>query len=289
MKAKESVKITIILLVVFIGLIGWGAAWSHLRAFQSESAEKLSSVASDSHEATRIRVLLRDCDEKILEHADKLAGAEGHRARTRREIVDLRDDKSREKRILKRAKELLSDTTQTRLNINGREYSLRQVEDDAVARVSNVKALDEKIALAEQVGSRLDMAIRDGEANLSKAKKLRQEMAERLNLLEIRLKSARVIESVAAFTEGLSENPIGPQTDLGKAFRSFEKRVASLERRNDVVSSGSRGGTIVDYESTSTVSALQAIDEVLADETSGPGKIEVASELGRALEDSIVD
>lgn len=253
----------IVVAVLAVLLFGWGTVRSHVQAVQSESTERLSQVASDTHEATRIRGLMRESSEKILDHQETLSEAEGHRERTQSEVERLQREIAKQKDILAKAKVLLSESNGQTVDVNGKRYSRQQVEDDAVARVSHFKALSETLKLKDQVIGRLDTAIRDGRANLAKAKTIRQQNAEGLKILEIRLQNARVIESVATFTQGLSEDPLGPQTELGKAFRSFSKRVASLERRNDVLSSENRGGMVVDYDNASNVSAIQAIDEVL--------------------------
>ena len=293
MKLTSIGKVVIVVAVLAVLLFGWGTVWSHVKAVQTESAAKISSVASDTHEAARIRVLLRESNEKILDHADKLADAEGHRARTQSEIASLQGEITKQKEILAKAKDLLSGAGGQMIDVNGKQYSRQQVEDDAVARVAHFKALIEKAKLKGQVIGRLDAAIRDGRTNLAKAKTMRQGNADGLKILEIRLQNARVIESVATFAQGLSEDPLGPQTELGKAFRSFEKRVASLERRNDVLSSENRDGLVVDYENTAHVNAIQAIDEVLGrdvDKQAATGRqanVRVAmDELAAVLNDS---
>jgi hypothetical protein len=266
----NAMKLALILAVLAILLLGWGTVWSHVKAVQVESAERISSVASDSHEANRIRVLLRASDEKILVHQDKLADVELQRARIASEIVALRGRIANQREILARARTLLSDPDRATMDVNGRSYTRQQVEEDAVARVSNLKALSANLQLQEQVIGRLDAALRDGSANLAKARQIREENVEQLNLLEIRLQNARVIESVTTFAQGLDEDPLGPQSELGKAFRGFERRVASLERRNDGVTAEHRPGMIVDYETSSRINAIDAIDGVLghADEGS---------------------
>ena len=266
----NAMKLALILVVLAILLLGWGTVWSHIKAVRVESAERISSVASDSHEANRIRVLLRASDDKILAHQDKLADLEHQRARIASEMVALRGRIANQREILVRARELLSDPGRGTMDVNGRLYTRQQVEEDAVARVSDLKALSANLQLQEQVIGRLDAALRDGQANLAKARQIREENVAQLNLLEIRLQNARVIESVATFAQGLDEDPLGPQSELGKAFRSFERRVASLERRNDGVTAEHRPGMIVDYETPARINAIDAIDGVLGHSDDGP-------------------
>ena len=124
----NTMKLALILVVLAVLLLGWSTVWSHVKAVQVESAERISAVASDSHEANRIRVLLRASDEKILVHQDKLADVEHRRARIGSEMVALRGRIANQREILARARTLLSDP--------GRQTMDGRPGDDRLHRVA---------------------------------------------------------------------------------------------------------------------------------------------------------
>jgi len=251
-------------------------------------------VSSDAQEAARIRVMLRDLSEDVLDYQDKLADVESQIVADSRAAERLEKAIGNQREILTKEQALLGQDKQS-YEIQGRTYTRKQVEEDALSRISHTKTLERDLDLKREVVARLNVALTDGRKNLGKAMATSREKAEELKVLEVRLHNARKLGEVAALGADLRDAPLAPRNELAEAFRGLKKRVRDAERRNDVLATEARGGLVIDWDGGTGLSATQALDEFLS--SSGGvetplaevGRPEVAAELSRALGDETTD
>ena len=279
---------TLVVLALASVILGPRKVLSHMVAGRELISSSVDEVSSDAQQAARIRVLLQGLDDDILEYQDKLADVEWQLADDRRVLQRLEAEIGNQREILAKERAMLQQDMPS-YEIQGKVYSSRKVEEDALSRISHTKSLEQQFDLKRQVVARLEAALNEGRTNLAKAMTARREKVEELKVLEARLRNARVLSQVAEIAKDLGEAPLAPQSELGKALRTFEKRVRDAERRNDVLSTEARGGMVIDWEGGSDLSASQALDEFLdsprgdQDSASTSSKKGVVVELGRAL------
>lgn len=263
MLKQVAIAIAVVLVVVLL-VLGPVKLITHLRAVRDVANQTVDEISPDVQEAARVRVLLRDLDKQLLNYQEQIASA-GEKAdaaeervtRNRNEIEDNRN-------ILKRARGLI-DGGPGPYDINNKSYTRDEVCADALARVRHVEALTSQLKVNEKMAEKLRAAEREGTTNLAKARALRDQKASELNTLEARLRNARLLAQVNDLTRGLRETPLGPSTELGKAFEAFRRRCRAAERQADHLATEARGGMVVDWaggpDHTENVSA--AIDRVL--------------------------
>ena len=189
--------------------------------------------------------MLRGFDEDVLEYQDKLADVESQLVEDRRAAQRLEMEIGNQREILTKEREMLKQERPS-YEIQGKPYSRQQVEEDALSRISHTKSLEQQIDLKRQVVARLESALTAGRKNQGAAVTARRERVEELKVLQARLQNARVLNQVAEIAKDLGEAPLAPQSELGKAIRSFAKRVRDAERRNDVLSTEARVGLVID-------------------------------------------
>lgn len=285
MSIKSIAIGALVVLALAAVILGPQKVRSHVLAGRDRISAGVDDVSSDAQEAARIQVMLRGFDEDVLEYQDKLADVESQLVEDRRAVQRLETEIGNQRDILAKEREMLKQDKPS-YQIQGKAYSRRQVEEDALSRISHAKSLEQQLDLKRQVVVSLEAALSDGRTNLGKAMTARREKVEELKVLEARLRNARVLSQVAEIAKDLGEAPLTP---LGKALHHFEKRVRDAERRNDVLATEARGGLVIDWEGGTGLSASQALDEFLAapradsGSASTSGKTGVVVELSRAL------
>ena len=263
MLKQVAIAIAVVLVLVLL-VLGPVKLLSHVRAARDVANQTVDEISPDVQEAARVRVLLRDLDKQLLSYQEQIASVDEKADATEERVTKHRKEIESNREILQRARALL-DAGPGPHDINGKRYSKDEVTTDALARVRHVETLTTQLEMHEKASEKLRAAEREGTANLAKAKVLRDQKAAELNTLEARLRNARLLAQVNDLTRGLRETPLGPNTELGKAFEGFRRRVRAAERQADYLATEARGGMVVDWaggpDRTEDVKA--AIDRVL--------------------------
>lgn len=234
--------------VALAGLVlGPASLISHWGATRELVRERVEAMSPDAEAAARIRVLLADMDDKILEYAQKLADVADRRDAAQRAAARIDSRLQSEKVVLQKAQGVL-DQARDIVQVGNRSYTREQVTSDAVARLRFCQQLTKEQEFQKQLAEQLRQAAAEGEANLAKARSARTSKAAELQSLEARLLNAGLLQQVNELTAELRDAPLGPRTELGQAFSSFEKRVRAVELQADFTSAESKQGLVIDWQ-----------------------------------------
>lgn len=251
-------------IVVAGGLIlGPTGLWSHIRAGLLGAKETVDEYSPDAHEVARIRVLLSDMDRDIEDYEQKILDIADQAAKTGTQAAAIQEELDSQKAILAKAKQFL-DSSEEKFEIGGRTYTRAELTMDASARLKRSEQLAKDLQLQEDLAAQLANAEKEGRQNLAKAREVRREKANELQVLEARLTNARLIQQVADLTRELSQSPTGPDSELAKAFDSFEKRVGRLERKALNAQHGTHDPALIDWEGSTPNEASKISDQIAA-------------------------
>jgi hypothetical protein len=251
-----------VLLAVGALAVGPRSLWTTVRGARDGLKSAIEESKSDVQQAAEVRVCLKDLDERILQFGDKLGEVEGRARAAERRVKAVEQDLAKERTLLKRARAMLEEGRDT-YRVGDRPYSRTEVNADALARLGRCEQLAKRLDFDRQVAGQLTAAVREARDNLANAVRVRQEKAAQLAALEARLENARMLGEVDALTRQLKESPFGPQSELAEKFQAFERRVESVERRNQL-GKALPGGGVVEWEKGPAPDAREAIDRFLA-------------------------
>lgn len=239
------------LTAVAVGLVmGPRAVWTTLRGVTHNAQESFERDKPDAQQVAELNVLLKDMDGNIHRFAEKLGEVQMRAQAADKRVQDLERESIRLRETLARAKDLLSECSET-MTVAGRRYTRAEVNADALARLARAEQLAKHLESERMLAKQLNDAVQEAKSNLDNAQLVRKEKATQLSSLEARLANARLQEEVQELTKGLVGQPIGPQTELAQKFDAFERRVNGAERRARQSNVNTTDG-FIDYEGKST-------------------------------------
>jgi phage shock protein A len=232
-----------------LGLVlGPRPLWTTLRGAREVAKGVFEDNKTDVQRAAEIRVGLKDLDDRIFSFGDKLAEVEIRARAAERRAGEVEQELEKQRGLLTRARELL-DGEQDSYCIGGRTYARAEVNADALARLARCEQLTKQLTFERQVVKQLGEAVQEARTNLARARQVRLEKTAELTALEARLDNAKLLQQVNELAGELKAAPLGPETDLAQKFESFERRVASVERRARAAEADNRGGVVLDWDS----------------------------------------
>ncbi|MEI7837148.1 MAG: hypothetical protein WCK05_12175 [Planctomycetota bacterium] len=259
---KKWLTIVVAVSVVAVLLFGVERTWSYLVTTRTSIQDGVDQNTPMSFEAARIKNLIQGKSEEILQYEDKVADLQGRADATTRAVADTGRKLEAERGLLAKIKGML-DSKQTRYTVGSGNYSYAEVNTDALARVDACKRMQEDISEQSSMLKELQKSVSQGQASAQDARRKLGELSASLARLEARNTNADIRTELAQITSSLSSSPTGQNSELEKACRNYERRVAVKERRASAKLTSSTATTI-DYSKTVvTQDAATEIDRLL--------------------------
>lgn len=261
-------KTLIIVVAVILGVVaiafGWDRTWSYMKGTQQVITEEVDNRTPIRLEAARIAALIEKENESILAYEDRVCDLEARRDSTARAFEEARKRLQAETDLLKRVKSLL-EQKQEQYRIGRNTYSYAEVNADALERLEAVKRIQESVTFNETLIYDLDQAIGQGRGSLADARKRLAELNSAMARLEARNTNADVRLELAKLTNSANAAPFSANSELEKAFRNYERRVAQKERQASARLANGSGQFRIDYSAAMvTQDAAAEIDRVLS-------------------------
>ena len=242
------------------------------RAFLHLSGDRVERSMPDEMVESVIKTKLSDFDAQIASYhvslgrlTDKVAAADA-------DLADGDKKLDSETALLRKSKGMLDQKNKVEYVISGRVYDREQVAADAQTRLARCQQLEAQLEAKKKLHAALKVAVKEGKDNLTKAKKMRQELVLELDGLKARLATARAREEVNQIAAAMKDLPTGLDSDLARALAEMKDRAATAEHKADYLANDAKGGNVVDWSNADTEDVSRAIGQYLGG-GSGPASI----------------
>ncbi len=267
---KSIVIVASIVLVLGLVVLGGEKTWSYAKGGQRMINEKVDQTSPMPLEAARIRALMDRENERVLQYEDKVLDLQGRAEATQKSVAEFTKKLDGEKQLIEQIGTLLAKR-QERYLIGGHEYSLAEVNSDALGRVEACKKTQEDIEFQKSLLHDLNLAVEQGRQSLGEAKKKYTELGGQLARLETRNANADIRMEVATLTNSLTSAPVSGNSALEDAFKNYERRVAQKERRAVSRLAATNAPHLINYDSNMvTQDAVPEIDRFLKSSSAQP-------------------
>lgn len=238
----------VVAVVLFLALFvfGWDKSWSYVKGTQRVVNEEVDSRAPMRLEVARVKSLIDKQNQIILEHEDKILNLESRRQATAKLIAEAQEKLSNETELLRRIKALL-DENREEYQIGRVVYSRAEVSNDSLQRLEAVKKMQETTAFHENLLADLDVATKQGRTSLTEARQHLVELKNAVARLEVRDSNAELRLEVARLTNAVAGAPLTADSELEKAYRNLESRVAQKENQAGAKLTELQGQFRIDY------------------------------------------
>lgn len=235
-------------MAVAAGLVGLGgAALLGPTAFRTtvlgareNAKETIDSLKSDSQLAAEVKVELEQLDQDIASRAGKLGVFANKLEAAKAELKQLNKRLADERTILKRAAAML--TAGAPVEINGRMYTMAELNEDAASRAEAYKRLQATTKVREKAKEELQKLIDTVTAELANHRDHRVELAGKLSNLTIRLEGAQMVAEMDAYASRLRSSNAVQRAQ--HAMDQLEQRVIGLESQTSAALATTTPGKI---------------------------------------------
>jgi chromosome segregation ATPase len=211
-----------------VALVGPGRIWTTIRGLQTQVGDNWENGLSDDALEAQVKVKLKDLDTQVRgyqarvgEVADRLAAAETRTSELKRQL-------DAEKQLLARVKNLL-DQCQPVYEISSRVYTRQEITEEGKMRLSRCQRLEQQLESQQKLTGDLKRSLEQGRATLAEAQRVKQDLVAELETLKVKLTNARARKDLAELTEGVSTNPLGPDSELAQKLDLLRKRLREAE------------------------------------------------------------
>ena len=260
MKPKSMFIVALVVLGLAVFLFG-KEAFSYLSGARRYARDTVKKRIPPELEISRLEAMLDRLDCVIGERRKALVDMQIRAAQLEEELSQRRERIEADKVVLSKAVALL-ENRQDSYVIGGVTYSHAEV--DADARIKAQRFRQDKVLLVarQRTLELLSVAVTDAKKTVSDAEVERQQLANSVQLLTVRLESLTTASQVA--TDRAHDNG----QSLGNAYRRIQQGIADLAHRLDtnerLLAMRKTGTAGIDYPDGSTrQSGLEALREVL--------------------------
>ena len=260
MKPKTMLIATIVVLGLAVFLFG-RETLSYLSGARRYARDTVKERIPAELEITRMESMLSRLDGIIDERRRALVDMQIQAATLERENSQRQQRLQEDKTVLTKAVALL-ENRQDSYVIGGLTYSHAEVDTDARIKAQRFRQDKALLAARQQTLERLSVAVTEVRKTVSDAEIERQQLANSLQVLTIRLESLETASQVA--TDRTHDNG----QSVGSAYRRIQQGIVDLAHRLDrnerLLAMRKTGTAGIDYADGSTQqSGLEALKEVL--------------------------
>jgi hypothetical protein len=230
---------TCVVAVLLIGMIGAAAVAKskvavHAQAWWDRTVRGIEESMPDAQLEEVAQIKIKGYDEKVGALHVTVGRLADRLAAGKVEVEEMERQLAAEKRLLTRAKNMLEgETTRTRFEVGGRMVTRDQLAADAESRLNRCMQLDATMMAKRKLVEQLALAHSDGQANVVKAKQLKQGLMGELDAVKARLAVANSQREMMDIVAALRDAPLGPDSDVARALGMLKDRAAALERMGE--------------------------------------------------------
>lgn len=243
-------KILIGVVIVFslsIIVLGWDKTVSYVEGGREHTNKELDKKVPLEFEVSRAQALMRKETDRISGYECKLADLAGRRDLTSRKIKEVQAQLVGKKATLRKIMTLLEQKKE-QYQIGPNVYTFAEVNNDALARLQDVRKMEENVAFHESLVHDLDGAIKQGRSNLVECRSKLAELNSKIEHLRVRNTNANIRGEVAKLANSLVGAPLLADSELEKVTANIERQVVTNERRVEARLNSGKANYKIDYD-----------------------------------------
>ena len=256
-------------------VLGPARTWSYVAGLTTMAGEAADEATPMQLEIARTRSLLDAERHKVDAYEDQVMDLQARAEQADREAQHLAQRQSELRDVLARARQVLRDGPSEQAPggdyyiISERRYRPEEVERDAAARLASLEEVTTELEFRHTLASDLREAARQGEALLAEARLRQAEVAQALEQLQIRSKTAEARVQAGELAAAVAKLPADADSgELRRAMANLESRISRQERQADRLGSSTGADALsIDYTGSRgrAASLLDRLDAELGD------------------------
>lgn len=247
-------------------LVGWSTFSSYARTGARMATEAAHDAVPVSFEIERMRTLITDLDEVMLEQRSKLI----------KQAVDIQYLEQDVNRIQERCSHLTNEVTSARnvlgvkrdvYLIGNKEYSYDKVASEATAKASSLQRARGIYEAKAETLSALKNAVAQAEAQIARAEQQREAYNLRLSQLEAQAENIAIRQELATSLDAIpTQFDAGAFQEVENNFTRLERELAVQQRMLDERTTAAPAVEQISFSETEQKDVLGILNQALGDE-----------------------
>ena len=255
-------------------LLGGKAVWSHLTTMREEVRTSVREATPADYEVRRIQALIADLSQDVLAFSDKIAEVGSSAAAQRADVAKLEERIAADRTDLLTERNLLAQNEPQVFTIRGTGFTRAQVEASANARLARITRDQATLETKKQAAERLEAAVREGQAQLSKAVAARDAKLHELEVLSAQLANVELRRDLDALAAPLREGALTrSRSELADSMKGFAERVRRAERQTEASAQTGSTPALITHGTPTQTDLIEQIDQLLLSPDGGPSSI----------------